>query len=235
MSIFQFIKDKRRIKKLEAIKKAQEIETERYHRRRESVNFYEGVIKEFLNGVGKEMETEECHIKKGDRVILNKYSSNFEPNNGWDGGPNMLLGYIAPEDKQSPIYAQIKDVYVDFSLAHDIMERYVNELDIEKLERRNPTEILQNYRRYCSRRNPRYANRFGLYKTAMFKMEFVKFTPQWGLNAYSFLEESTKEAKETYKLWMKEISNDFALERTRKSMKKLEAIKDDIKSKAQQL
>ena len=69
----------------------------------------------------------------------------------------------------------------------------------------------------------------------MFKMEFVKFTPQWGLNAYSFLEESTKEAKETYKLWMKEISNDFALERTRKSMKKLEAIKDDIKSKAQQL
>ena len=34
---------------------------------------------------------------------------------------------------------------------------------------------------------------------------------------------------------MKEISNDFALERTRKSMKKLEAIKDDIKRKAQQL
>jgi len=37
MGIFQFIKDKRRIKKLEAIKKAQEIETERYHRHRERV------------------------------------------------------------------------------------------------------------------------------------------------------------------------------------------------------
>jgi hypothetical protein len=233
MGIFQLIKDKRRIKKLEEIKKAQEIETERYRLHKENVNFYESTLKEFIIGVGKEMETEECHIKKGDRTILNKYSSNFEPNNGWDGGPNMLLGYISPEDKNSPIYAQIKDVYVDFSLAHDLIERYVNLL--ENYENKSPSIIIQRYKNYCSRRNPRYANRFGLYKTAMFKMEFVKFTPQWGLNVYSFLEESTKEAKETHKLWMKEISNDFALERIKKSLKKLEATKDEIKRKAQQL
>jgi hypothetical protein len=233
MGIFQFIRDKRRIKKLEAIKKAQEIETERYQIHEENVKLYTGILYEFLKPHAKEMEAEECHIKTGDRTILNKYSCNVEPNNGWDGGPNMLLGYIAPEDKQSPIYAQIKDVYVDFSLAHEMIDRYINNL--EKFENKSPSIIIQRYKNYCNRRSMRYANRFGLYKTAMFKMEFVKFTPQWGLNVYSFLEESTKEAKETYKLWMKEISNDFALEKVKKSLKKLEATKDEIKRKAQQL
>ena len=154
-----------------------------------------------------ELKGKECHIKEGDEAVINYYSLGRNGHNGWDGGPSTLISSIPEEELTKPVTVRITDVYVDTSLALELVDLYFAKHSIDYLSKRCPIE--DSWFHYCKWLNSRgsdgsLGNRYGLYKTAKFDY-MGSFKPKWGLNVDSFLTKGTPEYDKTIDLWTREI------------------------------
>jgi hypothetical protein len=247
------------LKKAEAIKKKQEAEeaakkaaelTEQQEYRsqlRSLRDYLENVIKEYA----KAKESEPCHIKTGDRVVLNIYSlGEVDPINGWDGGPLAMSKYL-----KEPTTMIITDVYVDTSYAFELIDRFFNNnAFVHKngnlflvrgtmvRNRYRETEQLigtmnawQIFYEWMKRRKDMFGgisagDSTGLYKTARFDYD-GDFKPSWGLNVYSFLKEGTPEFDETLRVWSREVAIEAEMKRLAEESQKLQQEKREISKK----
>jgi hypothetical protein len=183
------------------------------------------------------MENQECHIKPGDETILNKYGMIHKHCfNGWDSGPTAFLNHCKEEDKTTPVICDILSIYVDTSLADERIDNWIANRSNQELESmlKTPGVIFAEYHKHATRLMPKgiaFGEKYGLYKTAMFKAQFSKFNPKWGLNVGSFLEINTPEAQETKQIWLEEISLDFARKQLKEQTDKIDARKREIDEK----
>jgi len=205
LSIAEKIKEKDRIEE----SKAEEKRKLKDEMIRVEISKAKDILMEYLKKKIEEKEKEECHIKVGEKVILNIYGiGKKECNNGWDGGPNMLFGYL--KDKSKPAIFKITKIYVDSSLASDRIEKFISDwsyrnLNVE-IDKTDPTRIIKMYEKYVENKTSESSifDRYGLYKTAHFESE-DPFKPSWGLNVDSFISENSVFYSETYSIWKKDI------------------------------
>jgi len=170
---------------------------------------YEKIVQDVLMAELKQIESAfdiiPCRIKIGDKAIINKYELGGLCKNSWDGGPETLLTHL--KDIQFPVTVTIKNVYVDWSCAEELIERWLRKLyptEI-KLLALSPTRIVPAYRRYHKSLDLRcFGDYLSMYRTATFDIE-GPFKPVWGLNTNCFIPEGTDEYRETYSLWSEEL------------------------------
>lgn len=194
------------------------------------------VLTKMLEPLIASMESKEEHIKPGDNAVLNRYELVRKCFNGWDGGPGSFLNHCDPEDKSTPVMVKIESIYVDTSLAHEKIDKWLENQDSFMLGTAKPEKIIEYYTNWLLHLNPsnefwRDSKMFGLYKTAMFTPQHTKFVPKWGLNINSFLEENTLEAKETKEVWLEEASLEFARKSIQENLKKLEDRRKELSAK----
>jgi hypothetical protein len=162
-----------------------------------------GILVEFIREKSELFDKVPCDIKIGDTVILNKYSLSKEGNNGWDGGPNMLIGYL--KDIKAPVVMKITDVYVDLSLASEGIDRFIDSHPIDSIRKMIDWGVLaKNFEDLIKSRDNPICDKYGLYRTAHFEYD-NEFKPKWGLNVNSFLLKGTEEFDITYAHWKLEI------------------------------
>lgn len=182
-----------------------------FSKRQEAIDSITNRLHQIVDEHIEVLEKTACHIKVGDKVVLNIYELLHHNINGWDGGSTMLLTYIIQNEDLTklPVF-NVESIYVDKSLAYEKIDSYVRQLDYEILEfltKQSNDTIKLGYFKYNlrGREHLKYANNFGLYKTAMFSSTYV-FQPRWGLNVNSFLEFTTpaaKTARKIYKMHLK--------------------------------
>jgi hypothetical protein len=166
-------------------------ESDRYEKRNEATRSLSKRLKEIVDSYAEDLKKATCHIKVGDDVTLNIYDFERPASNGWDGGPNMLLGYIAQKEDllEMPIL-KIESIYVDKSLAHEKIDNFLSNLDDHQLNvcaMQNSISLEVAYSNYLgSREVSNVFGKFGLYRTARFSSPY-KFQPSWGLNVNAFL------------------------------------------------
>jgi hypothetical protein len=199
-------------------------EQARYDKRQEKVTSLTKRLTDIVNSYAEDLEKSKCHLKVGDEATLNIYDFDRPTRNGWDGGPTMLLNYIAQKEEmpEMPVF-KIESIYVDKSLAFEKIENFLKniddyELNVYAMQNNHALEIA--YSAYLNSRDQSAVfSKFGLYKTAMFSSPY-KFQPSWGLNVYAFLVLGTPAAKSTqdiYRMYMKRAAmwkehNDFSNE-----------------------
>jgi predicted transcriptional regulator len=190
------------------------------------------ILRKFIVEKAKELEKKPCHIEVGQTAILNIYSIGRNGNNGWDGGPRSLLHNIKSKIKE-PVTVKITDIYVDESLAGEIMDKYLENHSQERLEQLLKREALVgDYQVWLEirKKNQSLGNEYGLYRTALFDTD-DEFKPKWGLNTDSFLPYGSKEYQETHNVWAQEIDLYRKKEMVDLKIKELEQQKRDIDEK----
>jgi hypothetical protein len=220
------IKLKKKIKKLEENLKQEKFWEELREVRKEASN----KIEEEFDRRAEEMMLLPKHVNIGDKVILNKYNIGYYPNNGWDGGPTS---YITNCGDKSPVTLRLTDIYVDFSLANDRLEKWIEDRSIDYLNLDAKT-LIHDYSVYYNKKyndidSIGFGN-LGLYLTAKFEPVSHKFAPIWGLNLASFLKLDSEEGQRTLILWKEEEFlekkiKDIELERT-ELIKRIEKIRN---------
>jgi hypothetical protein len=185
------------------------------------------ILRGFIRGKSEFLSQTPCDIKIGDTVILNKYSLSKEGNNGWDGGPNMLLGYL--KDIKAPVVMKITDVYVDLSLASEKIDRFLNSHPIDSIRKMIDWGVLvENFEDLIKSGDNPICDKYGLYRTAHFEYD-NEFKPRWGLNVNSFLLEGTEEFDITYAHWKLEIELKEKQKDINDQIKSLNERKENIK------
>ena len=180
-------------------------ESARYEKRNEKISSLSKRLKEIIDSYAEDLEKANCHIKVGDDVTLNVYDFERPTRNGWDGGPNMLLGYITQKEELlgMPIL-KIESIYVDKSLAHEKIDNFLNNLEDYQINEyvvqgNHTLEI--TYSTYLGRKEmSNVFGKFGLYRTAKFSSPY-KFQPSWGLNVNAFLVIGTPSALRTQEIY----------------------------------
>lgn len=172
---------------------------------------YEKIIRKELqkelNYHASRLELESCHIKVGDRCIINKYEIGRLCKNGWDGGPNALLNHILPDEWTKPVTVTIKQIDIEWSYAEELIDHWINQMSQKEMKglAQNPPLISIYYLDYRKKLDLKpFKEYISLYKNALFEIE-GSFKPIWGLNVNCFLPEGTTEFDETYSLWAEEI------------------------------
>lgn len=227
----------KRAEKIQAADKAkreeqQRLYSERMEHSRKIRNEANEILRKFIDEKAKELEKTPCHIEVGQTAILNIYSIGRNGNNGWDGGPRSLLNNLESKIKE-PVTVKITDIYVDESLAEEIMDKYVDNHSQERLEELLKTEALvKNYQVWLEirKKSQSLGNEYGLYRTALFDTD-DEFKPKWGLNIDSFLPYGSKEYQETYNVWEQEIDLYRNKEMIDLRIKELEQQKREIDEK----
>lgn len=227
----------KRAEKIKSAEKAKQEEQERlYTERMEHSRKIRKEVKETLEKLidekAKELENTPCHIEVGQTAILNIYSIGREGNNGWDGGPRSLLHNLKSKIKE-PVTVKITDIYVDESLAGEIMDKYLENHSQERLEELLKREdLVKHYQVWLGirKKSQSLGNEYGLYRTALFDTD-DEFKPKWGLNTDSFLPYGSKEYQETYNVWAQEIDLYRNKEMINLKIKELEQQKRDIDEK----
>jgi hypothetical protein len=227
----------KRAEKIQAAEKAkreeqQRLYSERMEHNRKIRNEATEILRKFIDEKAKELEKKPCHIEVGQTAILNIYSIGRNGNNGWDGGPRSLLHNIKSKIKE-PVTVKITDIYVDESLAGEIMDKYLENHSQERLEQLLKREALVgDYQVWLEIRKKRQSlgNEYGLYRTALFDTD-DEFKPKWGLNTDSFLPYGSKEYQETHNVWAQEIDLYRKKEMVDLKIKELEQQKRDIDEK----
>ena len=180
-------------------------ESARYEKHQEKVTSLSKRLKEIIDSYAEDLEKANCHIKVGDDVTLNIYDFERPTRNGWDGGPNMLLGYIIQKEDlvEIPTF-KIESIYVDKSLAHEKIDNFLSNLDDHQLNvyaMQNNHSLEIAYSNYLHGRDQsKCFGRFGLYRTAMFSSPY-KFQPSWGLNVNAWLVLGTPAALRTQEIY----------------------------------
>jgi hypothetical protein len=201
----------KRAEKIQAADKAKREEqerlyTERMEHSRKIRKESKETLEKFIDEKAEEFEKTPCHIEVGQTAILNIYSIGRNGNNGWDGGPRSLLNNLKSKIKE-PVTVKITEIYVDKSLAGEIMDKYLENNSQERLEQLLKREALVgDYQVWLGirKRSQSLGNEYGLYRTALFDTD-DEFKPKWGLNTDSFLPYGSKEYQETYNVWAQEI------------------------------
>ena len=192
---------------------------------------YEAIM-ELINEKAAEMEQTPCHIEVGQTAILNIYSLGRNGNNGWDGGPRSLLNNL--KSIKEPVTVKITKIYVDTSLADEIMSKYLDNHSEERLrqlmERGAIKGDYQVWLGIRNRSNNKLGDEYGLYRTAHFDTD-DEFKPKWGLNVDSFLPFGSVEYQETYNVWSQEIDLYKNREMLDLRIKELEQQKREIDEK----
>lgn len=160
------------------------------------------VMRNILTEKARSMEEYECcHIKTGDKIILNKYSLGVDGYNKYDGGPSALLGNC----KSGPITGTAVCVSVSMDYISDLIEEYLNDKSFEWIEYNigaPPNDIYHEFEKYAVGLKKRtIGNTIGLYWKVSFKLDNEEFNPAWGLNANSWLCSDTDAGKDTLRLW----------------------------------
>lgn len=226
----------KRAEKIKSDEKAKQEEQERlYTERMEHSRKIRKEVKETLEKLidekAKELEKTPCHIEVGQTAILNIYSIGRDSNNGWDGGPRSLLNNLKTKIKE-PVTVKITKIYVDRSLAEEIMDKYIDNQSYERLQQLLLMKKLQDdYQTWIGiRRKGSLGDNYGLYRTALFDTD-DEFKPKWGLNTDSFLPYGSKEYQETYNVWAQEIDLHRNKELLDLRIKELEQEKREIDEK----
>jgi hypothetical protein len=227
----------KRAEKIQAADKAkreeqQRLYSERMEHSRKIRNEANEILRKFIDEKAEEFEKTPCHIEVGQTAILNIYSIGRNGNNGWDGGPRSLLNNLESKIKE-PVTVKITEIYVDKSLAEEIMDKYLENHSQERLEELLKREALVgDYRVWLGirKRSQSLGNGYGLYRTALFDTD-GEFKPKWGLNTDSFLPYGSKEYQETYDVWAREIDLYRNKEMIDLRIKELEQQKRDIDEK----
>ena len=195
------------------------------------------ILSKYLEEKIEELEKTECHIKVGDKAILNIYELGEKKcNNGWDGGPRMLESYL--KDKSKPAIFTITEVHVDSSLAYERIEKFIYKNDVFICSGDfTPESMIKLYENYINSGLLSYSeseifNKYGLYKTARFKSE-DPFQPNWGLNVNSFIPENNILYSQTHKIWKKDIKLKEKLSSLNNKIKLLELERQEWKSSYQ--
>jgi hypothetical protein len=199
--LFKAAAEKRAAKRLQIYNE----ESARYEKRNEATRSLDKRLKEIIDSYAEDLEKANCHIKVGDDVTLNIYDFERPTRNGWDGGPNMLLGYIIQKEDlvEIPTF-KIESIYVDKSLAHEKIDNFLSNLDDHQLNvyaKQNSHSLEIAYSNYLgSREVSNVFGKFGLYRTAKFSSPY-KFQPSWGLNVNAWLVLGTPAALRTQEIY----------------------------------
>jgi hypothetical protein len=169
-------------------------------------------------------------IKKGDTVILNKYSLLVSSSNGWDGGAKSLLNLIKGNESYNVVYATVDDVILATSLFTDRIFAFVDNHTDEELHRYEiNNEIVSRFNQWWARKdemnksNSSWRDVTGLYVDVMFTLHDIEsIKPKWGLNSYSFIPLESQLGKKTEEFWKRENELQKNLEKTRLEQKLLE-------------
>lgn len=180
-------------------------ESARYEKRSNNISSLSKRLKEIVDSYAEDLEKANCHIKVGDDVTLNIYDFERPARNGWDGGPDMLLGYIKQKEDliEMPTF-KIESIYVDKSLAHEKIDNFLNNIDdyqlnVYAMQNNHALEI--TYSNYLgSREQSNIFGKFSLYRTAKFSSPY-KFQPSWGLNVNAFIVLGTPAALRTQEIY----------------------------------
>lgn len=180
-------------------------------------------------------ESVPCELQVGDRAILNYYSLRRSGNNGWDGGPGSLLSNIPVEERKAPIVVKITKIYVDQSLADELVDKFIDNATDDELRKYLTNETLDRVyaaKMLRTRGTSRQAigDTFGLYRTAHFEYE-GSFKPRWGLNTDSFISDRYEEFQETFDIWSQEIELSQELNQAQEKINELLARKKIIMEK----
>ena len=229
----------KRIQEIKALEK-EKLEKERLLNREFYTSLFNG-IREYLQPRIKKLEDQPKELEVGDRVIINKYELKNSSSNAWDLGARSLCGnnYKFNETHHGPIYAEITDIYVDTSLAFEMMEKFLDNLGYtyfgygegERIPGL-PSSIGKKFTEWLrSRKTYNYntiTDVFGLYVGVKFKLENIDFDPKWGLNINSFLKVDSEEGKKTTEIWNIEEEIYKLKVEYREKKGKLESYKDTI-------
>ena len=226
----------KRAKKIQAAEKAKQEEQQRIYSedmelRGKIRTEARETLQNFISEKSQEFEKTPCHIEVGQTAILNIYSIGRDGNNGWDGGPRSLLNNLKTKIKE-PVTVKITKIYVDRSLAEEIMDKYIDNQSYERLQQLLLMKKLQDdYQTWIGiRRKGSLGDNYGLYRTAHFDTD-DEFKPKWGLNTDSFLSYGSEEYRETYGVWAQEIDLRRNKELLDLRIKKLEQEKREIDEK----
>ena len=235
--------DKLILARAEKIKAKQEAtakaERDRQHReytaRRELRNAVKTKLYALLQRKSKEYEENvPCELEVGDRAIINYYSLRRTGNNGWDGGPGSLLNNIPVEEKTKPVIVKITKIYVDPSLADDILDRFMDQMDEDSLRINLEKDSIEKfYIAWLNRTRGTKSiigNLFGHYRTAHFDYD-GSFKPKWGLNVDSFISDRFQEFQETFDVWQQELELTLENRRIQEQIDELNAKKKIIMEK----
>lgn len=216
---------------------AREREHREWNTRREISNTAKRKLYEFIKKKAQEFdETVPCDLKVGDTAIINYYSLRKTGNNGWDGGPGSLLNNIPREEKTKPVLVKITKIYVDQSLADDLIDKFIENQEIENLivglQRGSLEKDYTNWisKRRGDRHQQAIGDLFGLYRTAHFDYE-GSFKPKWGLNTDSFISDRFPEFHETFEVWQREINLRIEQVELEKQIAELNAKRKQIQEK----
>lgn len=180
------------------------------------------ILRDEIDRVAKTLNPDPNYAKEGDRAILNIYQLKFKGEmNGWDGGPNCLIG-SQRDPIESPIFVKIDKISVDKSYATEMVDRFLDDVHRINLLKMDKGTLISNFKNYASRSighgDPK---NLGLYFSATFDT-YNSFKPVWSLSLSSFLPESAPEAKLTEEIWKEEIEIKTALKKINERKTSLE-------------
>ena len=176
-------------------------------------------------------------VQAGDLAILDIYLMRGTMyRHGWDGGPGAVQSCVKKEDVINPIWCKILNVGVDYSLNYELIDRYLDSVDVRELEhaaeQRTAINLFRtwvnlNFRR--PKNDPDLKN-LGLYFSCAFDPN-MDFKPSWRLSAEYFLKKGTEMAMATEEVWNEEIEIELERESLKLRASELEKRKTDLRKK----
>lgn len=152
----------------------------------------------------------------GDEVILNIYELKYPNKNGWDSGA-FCINNKDKSDYTKPEILTIHRIGIDYSLAHEKIENWVEQQNYEQLSKLSDSELFTKYDNSLKNSEFEYWNRYGAYLYAGWHPEITYATRF----ICSFLKLDSKEGQITEKMWAKEIKIKEEIAKTKAKEQKL--------------
>lgn len=161
-------------------------------------------------------ELKQLPFNIGDEVVLNVYELKYPNKNGWDSGA-FCVNNKDKSDYTKPEILTIHRIGIDYSLAYEKIERWVEQHDYEYLSNLSDVELFIKYDNSLNNSNFEYWNKYGVYLYGGWHPEITYATRF----ICSFLKLDSKEGQITEKMWAKEIKIKQEIAKTKAKEKKL--------------
>lgn len=153
----------------------------------------------------------DSHIKAGDTAIVNRFNLGYSGHNSWDGGTATLFRYIKTEQINEPIMAYITEIIVDSSYTKELIDKFIT-TKIWESDQSNTLsteeQIIDSFTQWVKTTNNEVGsigNEYGLYLAARFTTN-TGSDPNWTLNIFCFIPESSEYFHTTKTVWEEEIA-----------------------------
>ena len=187
-----------------------------------------------LQPIIEKLEKTPCHIKVGDRAIMNVYELNYQGIGVWDGGARTYTRNATEAGFPGPHYVTITDIRIDTSYTDDKIDKWIANLDEKVLK-----DLLTSgntfaafsrwFHNYGSTINIfYYPDTLGVYKNAFFDVGECTFKPKWGLCVANFLKDDSESGKLTAAIVTEETEIDEKTKKLYEMKAALDARKREI-------